>query len=239
MTGLIHLHPVNLRRLLIGVVTGVSAITLAMTCTGNALGDATATPDSVNEASIVEFIQTGFQHGVPYDRAHALGAKALPILVRLLRDNAFLESRSGIVTTIAFIGTPACVEPLRQFLWDQYEGEVGTDTFQALLVTPSVMGTIQSDEAVSQLVSLADPKNWEGIRWRYGSYHGYALYLQLSKAAINGLGYSESPRAGDALAQLKEKPFAVDQVSNIEQGVKNHAEVRSKGFAGFISTRNR
>jgi hypothetical protein len=89
-----------------------------------------------------------YVHGLPYDKARALGPLALPVLEKLLRDPSMKRDWTNVVTAIAYVGDPQGYRLLRDFLWNRFTGEVDNATWRALLAVPNVMGVIQ-DEAVS------------------------------------------------------------------------------------------
>lgn len=216
-----------------------AAIVLAAAKVNAAGSDAfDASSDSTFTATVTAFATTGWLHGVPYAEAHALGPKSLPVLSRLLRDPTFSGSWAYTVTTMAFVDAPGTLDTLRSFLRDRFQGDVGVDTFQALLVTPSMMGTLSDPRVVPVLSLWIDPAYWKSTPWWFEVYRGADLGVLLSKSAINGISYSGSKQAGEILGALKKQPYSEQQVSNIDEGIKRHEEIAKVGFAEYARSHN-
>jgi hypothetical protein len=213
-------------------VLGLVAPTLAQT--PNSVVSTAAFQDSALAGRIHDFVVSGFHHGVPYKIAHDFGPEGLPILARMLDDDDYHDHRDNIVTTIAWIGDPQGFPILRSFLLDRFSGEVDIHTFQALAVTPSVMGAIRDSKVTDFLVDHVDPAAWKEVRWSFETNRDEKLRVLLSKTAINGLSLAGTSRAGSVLAKLKKKPYSTRQVPNIEEGIKRNAEIASKGLEEYM-----
>jgi hypothetical protein len=190
--------------------------------------------DSTLFARVKIFVSRLYIHGVPYQEAHALGPQALPILDRLLRYENYKPYWANTVTAIGFIGAPKGFPILRRFLLDRFAGEVDGETFNALLITPSILGTIQTNEVVEFLEPRVNPDAWRDIRWNFGSMRRDVIRRELSECAIHGLSYTGTPRAKRALLALKERPYYQSQLGSIDQGLEAVDGIAAKGLDGWV-----
>jgi hypothetical protein len=197
--------------------------------------DRAAVDDSVLADRIHHFItDMSFSHGVPYRMAHGFGPRGLPILFRMLDDEQYRDRWVWVVTTMGWIGDRRAFPMLRHFLLARFRGEVDQATFQALMAAPDAIGALHDREGTEFLVDHVDPDAWGSIQWTVESERGNNQHIPMSIMAINGLSYTGTRRAASVLAELKKKPYSINQVPNIEEGIRRNAEIASKGWEGYL-----
>lgn len=204
---------------------------------GNASPSASPTPESQLETTVMEFITAIHSHGVDYAQANAFGPNAFPILKRLLADETQKAHWATTVTVIAFLDHPASFQELKRFLLEQFQGEVDSHTFRALLVIPSVLGTMSDQRVDIFLAERTDPARWSDVRWRVHNVSNSELRVLLSKVSINGLSYTGRALAGSTLRMLNERPYSPKQVDNIREALARHSEIQGRGFIEWNSNR--
>jgi hypothetical protein len=188
--------------------------------------------------AVRSFVHQRYIEGVPYLKARALGAQAIPILQGLLADPLEEEFWPTIVMTMGFIGDEAAVDALIDFLENRFEREVSIDQFRALLVVNSALGHIAGEGSARALDYLAEScyvGTWQekNLRWSYGTYSGERLAVLLAKIGVNGLSFSGTERAHQIMSDLQLRPEAAKYASalepNIEEGLVRLERIRTEG----------
>ena len=219
-------------------LTAIGLLLIA-SATGSAFASQSDGPDSTQEMAIVRFVHVEHEHGVPFKEAHAFGSVALPTLVTLLGDARHKDDWDNVVQTICYIGTPAGFEPLRAFIQDRFQGEVDSETFQALGVAQACLGLIAaaSPAALDYLIKGTDPAYWSTLRWTHEGRQGAKLGLLWSKLSINALSMTGTPKAGEVLERLQRSPHSERQRSNIEEGLARHKKIMEIGLIDYLFRR--
>jgi hypothetical protein len=189
------------------------------------------------EDSIAGFVQQRFIHSVPYIRAHQLGPRALPILIKLFEDPKYKASWANIALTISYIGKPEGFEAIRSFIMDRFHGEVDLDTFQALITAQTTLGPLaaHSPAALRYLMNGVNPNYWRKLPWTFGTYQGAARDLAMSRSSITALSHTGTPQAGRLLKELYRKPYSERQRDVIAEGLARHTEVSAKGIERYLA----
>ena len=194
-----------------------------------------ASSQAVDERRVREFVHSRFFHGVPSGQSRRLGIQALPILSRLLRDEAEKPYWLNIIQTIGPIGDTAYFDTLRAFVWNRFQGDLDLLTFKALMLAQANLGTIanRSSRAVIYLSTHADPSAWSSLPWHYGAYQGARLGVQMTLSSIDALSYVNDPAVATMLLQLQAEPPAPEQVANISEGLRRNAAIRRIGLLEY------
>jgi hypothetical protein len=188
------------------------------------------------EDSVAGFVQLRFIHSVPYARAHQLGPRALPVLIKLFEDPKYKGSWASIALTISYIGEPEGFGAIRSFIMDRFHGEVDSETFRALVAAQSTLGPLaaHSPAALRYLMNGVDPHYWRELPWTFQTYQGAVRDVAMSRWSITALSLTGTPEAGSLLKKLNRKPYSEMQRDVIADGLARHKEVSAKGIEKYL-----
>lgn len=182
---------------------------------------------------IRDFVTRLYIHGVPYEEARAYGPEAIPELEAMLRDESLEAYWRNVVGVLGYVGDPAAVNILKNFL-SELNGEISDDAFGAALVAAQAFGHLaaQDNEALQLLYALADERVPErmALDFTRGRYRDAALREVMGRVAIMGLGISGR---AEALAYLegKEGNVRASWDDNIAEAIALNNQVRTRGAA--------
>ena len=166
-------------------------------------------PSRAYEDRVKEFVRQEYVHGIPYDKARSLGPAAIPILESMLSDSKEQAAWPNIVTTLGYVGNESSTEHLIDFLENRFQEEINPNQFRALLLAPPALGHLAQRgdrKAYSYLQELAA----EGLtgkrkfKWRFGSYSGEVLSLQMAEVAVNGIAVTGTSDARAFLLRVED-----------------------------------
>jgi hypothetical protein len=214
----------GLRRIVAAVVT-LAALSGPL-ATGLAASDE-------RQTDVKALVTRWYPHGIPYADAKALGARAVPDLVTMLKDPSLEEHWTKAVWVLGCIGDPSATGPLVDFL-ERQKGEVSVNAFRAALaVLPSLGHVARGGDpvALATLTSFTRPDAGAALAFRYGRYKGAALGEVLGRTAIQGLGIAGTPETLVVLESLNRTDLRVDWQDNVKEAIALNNRVAQLGPA--------
>ena len=201
-----------------------------------------------------EFVAQTFIHGVPFDQARALGPAAVPVLTKLLQQEA---QRAGsaeeptlanIAVTLGILGDPSSVDPLINFI-QSGSGRLSRQSYAARTGAVMALGYLvnaSSDaRALKYLQDRTDPASWG--RRTLGWESPFAQSAgerdqQLAETAVLGLALTGKPGALTTLQQVASRTnFATPAESRVTRlaadAVKEHQIIASEGLSAYYKRR--
>jgi hypothetical protein len=211
---------------------GILVPTLMLTAALSAAGPARSQPAT-------EMVQRIYVHGVPSESARALGPAAVPELVALLGDPELDEFRMNIVATLGYIGDPAAIDPLMEFVRG-LNGEISVHTFRAVLTTFQALGHLSQAgdaRALQLLIDGSDEAHWAsaGLSFSYRVYRDERLGEVLGRMSVQGLGISGRPEAYRALRDLASGDLREDWYDNVGEAMELNGRVAVEGARAVFS----
>ena len=209
--------------------------------------------DTTAPATPQEFVQLTFIHGVPYDRARALGPGAVPVLTKMLQesmqrpDSAEGPTLANIAVTLGILGDPASVDLLIDFV-QRGSGQLSREAYAARTSAVMALGylvNVSSDaRALKYLQDSADPQAWDRRSVAWGSPFGQSpadRNQQLAEVAVLGLALTGKPEAAATLRQLaarKDAGPSGDRVAQVaSDALKEHEIVARDGLSAYYKRR--
>jgi hypothetical protein len=179
------------------------------------------------------FVTRFYPHGIPYADAKALGARAVPELVSILKDPALEEHWTKAVWVLGCIGDSSATRPLVEFLERQH-GEVSVHAFRATLAVLPALGHLAragDAVAVQKLTSFTRPDGWKDAKlaFTYGRYRGASMGEVLGRTAIQGLGIAGTPETLVVLESLNRVDLRPDWQDNVKEALALNARVARLG----------
>jgi hypothetical protein len=206
-------------------------------------GPALAAPDDFSsraDSALIAFVTPNYFHGLPYQKAHAFGPRAIPTLERLLHDDAYKSQWRNIVLTIGFIGDRRSFEILRAFTWDRFRGEIDQATLNAIMEVPSAMGCIpavqKSSGAVPYLERGTDPRVWARLPWTQKRLSVDDLAFILSKRCFSGLSWTGTRETDRFLTELSAKPYDPQLRASVNDAIRRNREISKVGLSAYIES---
>jgi hypothetical protein len=218
----------------------VSAV-LTLAALGGPLATGLAASDERPNARTV--VTRWYSHGIPYSEARALGARAVPELVAMLKDPALEAHWTKVVWVLGCIGDSSATGPLVDFLIRQ-KGEDSIDVFRAALAVPPSLGHLARGgdaAALETLTRLTRPDGWKdtGVAFTYARYKGAALGEVLGRTAIQGLGIAGTPEALGVLDSLNGSGLRPDWQDNVKEAIALNGRVARLGPARAFAEEDR
>jgi len=151
-------------------------------------------------ADVAEWVSQVHFEGIPFERAAALDAEGVAVLVALLRDPERERDHANALVAIGIAGGEAAYAAIAGY--PLVSGEIDRDHFRALLAIPVAMGHLARADprALAWLIDARAPRV-ETQRWfrHMGPERVEALWQQ---AVLTGLGLSGAPPAAELLAAV-------------------------------------
>jgi len=184
------------------------------------------------EKRVLDTITTRYSHGMPPQRARALGPAALPILSRLLRNEGYKGDWIKVVQAMGNIGDTAYFDTLHAFIWNRFHGEIDRQTFYAIEIAQANLYPVAtlSQRALDYLLASANSSFWLSTPWRVQGLPLESVTTSLVGHTLSALSLTDSDRVDAILQALPTSGGQpLDNVHN--QGLRdNHSTVRRRGF---------
>jgi hypothetical protein len=166
---------------------------------GSNCGKEAVPPDPVRD-----FVQPTYAHGVPYDRARALGPSAEPILMQMLDEQAMAPHRNNIIVTLGILGSPTAAQRAIATI-EAGTGPLPSDEVSLRMDAVMALGYAAYDGAspapLAYVIGGLDAAAWAPrVKWQLTS--GADPADQLRARSIAAAGLSGKPAALLALQNL-------------------------------------
>ena len=197
--------------------------------------------------TIEEFVRAVHIHGVPYDKASAYGAEAVPQLLEMLNDPKYEAASANIVVTLCIIADERAVDPVLAFI--ESGGDAGLSRAQytarssALISLGYIVNKTGNEKCLNYLRASVQQGAWaeRDLSWDspFAASRG-GRDTDLSTKAILGLALSGTPAAADALRELQ-KPSADPAQMSLNRAVSpavktalaEHERIQRLGLSAY------
>ena len=212
-------------------------------CTGGLLAVGLPTMTAAQDMHVRDFVHEIYVEGVPYEKANAFDAEAVPILLEMLADRDESPYWANVTVTLCIIGDESAVDPLIEFI-KKDDGTISDEVYRAKSSTVMALGYLinktGNETALTYLIDSLDPQAWtrRGVRYR-GRFQASteARDTQLSTMAMLGLALSGRPEAAEALRNVPLRRFPGDfqaQASGAaEAALEAHQQIAEDGLAEY------
>jgi hypothetical protein len=192
-----------------------------------------ALPPEELQSRVLDTVTMRYSHGMPPQRARALGPAALPILSGLLRDERYKGHWVKVVQAIGNIGDTAYFDTLHAFIWNRFHGEIDQQTFHAIEIAQGnlyPMATL-SQRALDYLLASANSSFWLSAPWTVQGLPLASVPTYMVSHTLSALSLTDSDRV-DAILQALPPPGGSPPMQDLHnQGLRdNHSTVRRRGF---------
>lgn len=153
------------------------------------------------------FVTSTFFHGVPYALANRYGPRDVPKLTTMLRDPQHRAHWANIAWVLGIVGDENAEKALMSFLEHQHEGELDSQTLQALMAAHQALGFRAHKPSTAAFRYLAEgttPTAWQrrGLKWTFPGWPEGDRELLMAKLSVNALGLAGNPEACGHLEDL-------------------------------------
>lgn len=137
-------------------------------------------------------IRGRYHHGMSHEVVRNLGGDALPMLARMLRDDAYRDDWHKVVFVIGTLGDTAYFDTLRSFIWTRFRGPIDNSTYTAMLIAQSNLGLFASalPRALSYLIETSNASAWAKVPWVAPRGEGKEA---MARATLTSLMNTDSP----------------------------------------------
>lgn len=207
-----------------------------------------AAPQAGSPMDIREFVRQTFFEGVPYDEANRFDSTVVPVLLGTLADPKEESNWSNIVVVLGIIGDERAVDPLIALISrGEAQETLSHPQFvartSALISLGYLVNKSKNAKALAYLKESLDPGVWEKrkVAWR-SPHHANAddRNIQLSTAAVLGLGLTGDPSAAEALRKLQQpaatdvgKKFQAQASSAVAEALSANEKIAKEGLSAY------
>jgi len=159
-------------------------------------------------------------------------------LIEILNDPDQKKLWACAIAGLAFIGSDAAFEAVRNFVEAPRNGEVGISEFRALRAAPPYIGKMawRNEKAYEFILAGIDEDFWEErVDWTHKMFtHDYIVKAQTG-CTIHGLGACGREDAWQRLDALLKRPesYYLDHYDNIIQACYYRWQIRKYGLSAF------
>ncbi len=206
----------------------------------------------LSSMSLDEFAEKQFFHGVPYEAAEVYGKKAVPELIKMLRDTNQAEKWSNAATLLAMLDDPRGVDAVIDFIDKVDAGDQNSLPARARANAVLSLGYSaakgKNPKSMRYLMDSLEDDAWQkrGVRNARGLRTGAEPDMEieegvdeeLTEYAVAGLALSGQPAAEPRLREFANANGRSAEMKNfVETALFEHAQVRKVGLARYDQDR--
>ena len=198
------------------------------------------------EPKVQAFVQQVYIDGFPFNEARSYSASAVPVLRRMLADDANQAYWPNVVTLLGLIGGDRAVNALIEFQIQASTDPLTVLHLKAKLGAIVALGyaayTSENARALAYLRQSVQPGAWRAraISWR-SPFHTspQELHVLLTEIAVIGLGFTADPSASSILRDVIDKgrdgsvATYKSLVGVAEEALATHGLVTKRGLEGY------